>query len=49
MWYYRIIFASGEIRYRKNVTKKLAQSVELVMREEMLLFGVVSVECGEMK
>jgi hypothetical protein len=47
-WYYRIVFNDGRVIRSDYVTKKMAESVGLVMEYEMTRLNVKSVEWGKL-
>lgn len=47
-WYYKIWFKDGTIKYRPNVSKKLAHAASDFCMYEMLMLDIQAVEIGVM-
>ena len=48
MWYYKITFKDGTIKYRPHVSKKLAHAASEFCAYEMLMLDIQAVEIGVM-
>ena len=49
MWYYKIWFKDGRIKYRPHVSKKLAHAASEFCMAEMLMMDIQAVEIGVMQ